>query len=311
MVQQLSLVALFPHSKYVQTMSTLRALTGIEKPQDISTYTLLTKPYSEFKPKVEPGKVNQIEQYFMKCITTWDDSTSEKLDISVPIIISSNDELNLWVDTLFGESNGKTRRNWTLQISDIPTAGKNQTVSAQTVYESTLVHYHTTNTKKASLANGEQNKVEPVDTEMKDADADADIKEVREVKVENQEDSSLNTNTTTDSFLLFLHDLGYEVKNQYWIKGVRYFHGDIFIETFKVFVRDDDFQSKDNQIKLKLLDSTNTFQVKVYINVPKATDVELINQGTKDLQKFQDFIKNLISLEIPDRMYMDSRVLKS
>lgn len=293
MVQQLSLVALFPHSKYVQTISTLRALTGIENPQDISTYTLLTKPYPEFKPKVEPGKVNQIEQYFMKCITTWDDSTSEALDISKPITKSADEELKLWADTLFGNLNGSKRRTWTLQISDIPTAGKNQTCSAQTVYESTLVHYHTTGT----TAKEEQK--EPEDVEMKEPNVETEVKADPE-----------QSKSSTDSFLLFIHDLGYEVKNQYWIKGVRYFHGDIFIDTFKVFVRDDDFLSKDNKINLKLLDSTNTFQVKVYINVPKATNVELINQGTKDLQKFQDFIKNLIGLEIPDRMYMDSRVLK-
>ncbi|CAK7896232.1 mediator of RNA polymerase II transcription subunit 18 [[Candida] anglica] len=265
MVQQLCLVATIPHNKYIQTVSTLKALTGIETPQDIATYTLLTKPYQEFKPKLEPGKVNQIEQYFMKCVTTWDDQTSAKFDSAKPVL--KDDKEGVWADTLFSDSSTTSiKRNWTLQISDIPTAGKNQTCSAQTVYESTLVHHHSRTENKTSEG------------------------------------------TQQESFLSLLHDLGYEVKNQYWIRGVRYFHGDIFIEIFKVFIRDDDFESQNNQIKLKLLDQSNTFQVKVYINVPRATDVELINQASKNLLKFQELVKNLINLEIPDRMYMDSRV---
>ena len=71
MVHQLSLVSSIPHNKYLQTISTLQALTGLIQPESISTYTLLAKPSYAFKPKFEPGKVNQIEQYYMRCITTW------------------------------------------------------------------------------------------------------------------------------------------------------------------------------------------------------------------------------------------------
>lgn len=92
-------------------------------------------------------------------------------------------------------------------------------------------------------------------------------------------------------------------------KGYSIFHGDIVIEIFKVFIRDDSNKNyASNEIPLTLLDKSNSFQVKCFINIPKATDIDLINQGTKELLKLQDFLKNLINLEIPDRIYMDSRV---
>lgn len=296
MVQQLSLVGTLPHTKYIQTMSTLQALTGIQSPQDISTYTLLCKPYLEFKPKVEPGKINQIEQHYMKCITTWDDVTSKSLDMAEPIyhkLVDDEKELQVWVDTLFSDKTDRQdKRNWTLQICDIPTAGKNQTCSVQTVYESTMIHHH------AQQLAPKKAKPEP-ETVGDDA-----------MQIGEKATAAAADAPHIDSFLQFLQDLGYEVTNQYWIKGVRYFYGDIFIDTFKVFVRDDDIASSNNKLKLKLLDATNTFQVKVYVNVPRVTDIELMNAGIKDMQRFQDYVKNLLTLEIPDRMSMDSRVLK-
>lgn len=253
MVHQLSFVLLIPHNKYTQTVTTLQALTGQLSPQPISTYTLVTKPHNEFRPKFEPGKINQIEQYYMKCTTTW--TNNDDFIIQKPFL----EEDELLVDRLFEK---QARLTWTLQISDIPIAGKNQLCSAQTIYESTLVHTHT-----VSALDGAK-----------------------------------------DSFLQFLEDLGYDLVNQYWIKGVRFFHGDVVIEIFKVFVRDDVIPSKNNKINLKLLDELNTFQVKMYSNVAKATEVEVITQAQKELLRLQDGLKNLFALEIPDRMMMDSRL---
>lgn len=266
MVHQLSLVATVEHGSFVQTVATLKALTGLQSAQDIATYTLVTKPHDVFKPKVEAGKINQIEQYYMKCITTWDDELGH---IERPVLKEEN---IVEAGRLF--NGGNTKRIWTLQISDIPIAGKNQTCSAQTIYDSTLVHHHT--------------------------------KVVDKVEKENDQFEFVRN----DSFLQFLSDLGYDVINQFWLKGVRFFHGDIVIEIFKVFIRDDERQSSDNAISLKLLDESNTFQFKAYINVPRATDVDAINQGTKELLKLQEFLKNLIKLEIPYRIHMDSRVAK-
>lgn len=249
MVHQLLLVSTIPHSSYVQSISTLKALTGQLAPQEISLYTMITKPHHVFKPKFEPGKVNQIEQYYMRCVTTWEPSKrATKIDISEPVF--PTDEIV--VDKLF--TNGH-KNVWTLQIADIPIAGKNQVVSARTIYESTLVHHHTSVDGK-------------------------------------------------DSMLQFLDDLGYDVINQYWINGVQFFYGDVVIEIFKLFIRDDEKEG----IKLKPLDSSNSFQIRCYRNIPKSTDIEMISQGTKELLKLQEHLKNLFQLEVPDRMCMDSRV---
>ncbi|CAI5759025.1 unnamed protein product [Candida verbasci] len=245
MVHQLSLVSSIPHSQYLQTISSFKVLTGLLQPQPISTYSILTKPNHIFKPKFEPGKINQIEQYYMKCNTTWSDTD---IDLNNPII----KEDNIIVSKLF-TNDGENERVWTLNISDIPIAGKNQQVCQQQIYESTLIH-------------------------------------------------------TSDSFLTFLLDLGYEVKNQYWLKGIRFFYGDIIIEIYKVFIRDDQDGEGIDGIKLKLLDESNQFQIKCYINIKNSTEIESINSGIKELVKLQEYLKNLFILEIPDRMYMDSRL---
>ncbi|ABN66182.2 predicted protein [Scheffersomyces stipitis CBS 6054] len=344
MVHQLSLVSSIAHGSYVQTVSTLQAFTGMLSPQPIATYTLLTKPHEVFKPKFEPGKVNQIEQYYMKCITTWSDGSEFDLASAV---IKENGSSNVFSGRLFHAEDESVQRIWTLQISDIPIAGKNQACSAQTIYESTLIHTHT-NVKS------EENKIDAmdVDLEHKDkSDVKGDTKEKEEDKKEedkkeedkkeedkkeedkkeedkkeeekvekkndevkhsevNLEDGAETGSGHKDSFLQFLEDLGYETISQYWIKGIRFFHGDIVIEIFKVLVRDDEVTEpkEEGKIALKLLDESNTFQIRTYINIAKSTDIDLINQGTKELLRLQEFLKNLFKLEIPDRMFMDSRV---
>lgn len=266
-MHQLSLVGTIPHSQYVQTIATLQAFTGQLRPQPISTYTLVCKPNHVFKPKFEPGKVNQIEQYYMRCITTWLCS----FDLAKPVL--KDDEL--FSGLLFDANSPE--KNWTLQISDIPVAGKNQQVCAQTIYETTVVHTH---------------------TNVREQD-------VVEVKEEGRKGLIVAT-PKNELFLQMLSDLGYGVFNQYWCQGVRFFSGDVVIELTKLFVRDDDYLG--DKIRLKLLDELNTFQVRVYVNVNKASNVDMVNQATKDLVKLQEYLKNLIKLTIPDRMHMDLRI---
>lgn len=253
-----------------------------------------------FKPKFEPGKVNQIEQYYMKCTTLWKDSASEKLDLAVPILDEGPDVL---VNRLF---TGEVVNCWTLLISDIPNAGKNP-VLAHNYHENTLVHHHThrdVKIQEKAVHNGE-------DKEPKEEN---DVMEIDgEEKPQNNDEKKDTQETKTiskDSFLQFIEDLGYDVVNQYWLKGIRFFYGDIIIEIFKLYVREDDGPIIDEKLKLSLLDKSNTFQVKAYINFPKGASVDLINQGTKDLTKLKESLKNLFELEVPDRMYMDSRVAR-
>lgn len=309
MGSQLLLCASIPHSKYIQTVSTLEALTGILKPLPISTYTLFTKPYNAFKPKFEPGKVNQIEQYYMRCTTIWSDAASANLDLAQPIIAGESQVL---VDRLFA---GKEVKHWTFHISDLPNAGKS-TVLVHNYHESTLVHHHTKGLEVAQVkteANDENAVVEievksPAvsDIEVKAEKDDSDLVDLMDVDT-----PSSKTAESKDSFLQFLEALGYEVVNQYWIKGIRFFYGDIIIEIFKVFVRDDNAApTEDGRLKLKLLDLSNTFQIKAYLNFAKGASVDLVTQGTKDLTKLKESLANLFELEVPDRMFMDSRVTR-
>lgn len=296
MVHQLSLVATIPHNNYIQTVSTLQALTGLTSPQNISTYTLISKPINKFKPKFEPGKVNQIEQYFMKCMTTWDDL--KDFDLKEPIIDKQkipekNHEkfkTDLQAEQLFdNDTTESVDKPWTLHIADIPLAGKNQTCCSQTIYESTLVHNHTS--------------MERLKKSIEKSSKEDEMNELINL-------SELDDLDKKDSFLQFLNDLGYDIINQYWVKGIRFFHGDIVIEIFKVFIKDETRMSleKNKSIPIRLLDRSNSFQIKAFINIPKSTDIELINKGSKELLKLQDFLKNLVKLEIPDRIFMDSRV---
>lgn len=304
MVHQLLLVGTIPHTSYVQTVSTLKAFTGLQSAQGISTYTLLTKPHNVYKPKFEPGKVNYVVQYYMKCITLWADDASRTLDISKPILKDSEEQVQ--VDRLFVGKEDNLK--WTLQIADIPTAGKNQVCSAQNMYESTLVHHHTNVMAPGSGQTPEH--VKPEDDVIAIDISNDNNGSASQRKMSDAGLANLNGNDGTirnDSFLQFLEDLGYEVVNQYWIKGVRFFYGDIIIELFKVFVRDDT-KNAGNKITLKLLDESNSFQVKAYKNISKSTEVDQINQGTKELVKLQEVLSGLIKLEIPDRMFMDSRI---
>lgn len=323
MGHQLLLCSSIPHKKYAQTVSTLEALTGLQRPQDIATYTIITKPHNVFKPKVEAGKVNQIEQYYMKCTTTWDDKASASLDMASPVITGQSE---VKVERLF---TGEKKKQWTFHIADIPNAGKNA-VSAQNFYESTMVHYHTRGTKPITSSEKKpESQPENADeigasdsiAQEGKADNDDDLMVVDDPAAESQPTvekespvSAANAAELKDSFLQFLEDLGYDVINQYWVKGIRFFHGDIVIEIFKVFIRDDSDTSRsenDTRIPLKLLDETNTFQIKTYITYPKGTNVDTITKGSKDLTHLKGTLNNLFELEVPDRMFLDSRVSRS
>lgn len=299
MGHQLLLCSSIPHKKYTQTVSTLQALTGQQQPQDIATYTIITKPHNVFKPKVEAGKVNQIEQYYMKCTTTWNDEAANNLDLAVPIVDAQPE---IKVNRLF---NGERLKQWTFHVSDIPTAGKN-TILAQNFYESTMVHHHNQRSiRPTDLAAASNN------NDLNDGNDDLIVvdEEIKKVEESTQEKSP----DLKDSFLQFLEDLGYDVINQYWLKGIRFFYGDIVIEIFKVFVRNDskNTSNEDPRIPLKLLDETNTLQIKAYITYPKGTNVDLISEGSKELTSLKATLQNLFALEVPDRLFMDSRVLRT
>ncbi|ODQ81257.1 hypothetical protein BABINDRAFT_160632 [Babjeviella inositovora NRRL Y-12698] len=93
-------------------------------PLPVRVHTLLAMPYLKYYPKVEPGKVNQIEMCKIRVqrewtLADWEDHTPQIRARSVV----HNERLGNDV--------------WTIQLSDIPLAGKRSTTS-QAIYESTI-----------------------------------------------------------------------------------------------------------------------------------------------------------------------------
>lgn len=277
----------------------------MRSPQPIATYTIVTKPHNVFKPKFEPGKVNQIEQYYMKCCTTWDDAAAQALDLAVPLTTELAD---VQVDRLF---TGNEVKHWTLHIADIPTAGKAQVLS-QNFYESTMVHHHSKRAVPVRLEGPEPGSLggtlaEEITVDELGSDMQIDGPEPHDGSAP----ATQNGPEHRDSFLQFLEDLGYDVINQYWLKGIRFFYGDIVIEIFKILVRNDTAESNDARIKLQALDASDAFQIKAYITFPRNASVDLVNKGTKDLVDLKATLHNLFDLEVPDRMSMDARVARA
>ncbi|CDK25478.1 unnamed protein product [Kuraishia capsulata CBS 1993] len=131
MVQQVSLMSTIAASQYNLTQLTLMSLTGM-RPLDLSTHTVTLKPKFPFKPEVVAGKVNQIEQYRIRMNRVWDAPLLEEIE--------KLDEGEIKGQSIFetGENAIKNLQDiWTLQVSEIPLAGK-RTTSSQTIYEITV-----------------------------------------------------------------------------------------------------------------------------------------------------------------------------
>ncbi|KAH3667450.1 hypothetical protein OGAPHI_003099 [Ogataea philodendri] len=115
MVQQLSLYSSTLAPEVV--LITLESLTGMV-PQPMEQHTVVMRPKFPFKPEQKAGKINQIESYRIRMTRHGGASDSELL---------SNLQSPRWNNCI-----------WTLQIVDIPAAGK-RPVLTQNIYETTIV----------------------------------------------------------------------------------------------------------------------------------------------------------------------------
>lgn len=112
MVHQLSLVGSVPSTQYEITVQTLQLLSGMN-PIDTQQHYVSLKPRFPFKPEFILGKLNQIDQYRVKLISSY---TGEKKSFS----------------------SAELKDKWCLQILDIPNAGKRSTCQ-QNIYETLIV----------------------------------------------------------------------------------------------------------------------------------------------------------------------------
>lgn len=104
-----------------------------------------------------------------------------------------------------------------------------------------------------------------------------------------------------DSFQ-FLQSLAYKFQFEYWQKGFQFVYGNAVIQLTRIHILDETTKA------IKLLDPSQQWIVKVYIDVGHLTDIEALNKAVKELEKVKTELHGLMNLEIPDRNAFDTRI---
>ncbi|TID19829.1 hypothetical protein CANINC_003712 [Pichia inconspicua] len=127
----------------------------------------------------------------------------------------------------------------------------------------------------------------------------------------------------TDDMIGYIDELGYIHETEYWVNGVRFYYDDVIIEVMRVFIADNDATRKVDSINqsfadcstetdsftpLKLLSSDGRFFMRAMVNVTDVTDLESVATGTRQLDHLKRELEEVVTLRIPDRTSMDSRI---
>lgn len=130
----------------------------------------------------------------------------------------------------------------------------------------------------------------------------------------------------TDDIIGYLDELGYMHETEFWVKGMRFYFGDVIIELSRHYVIDDTIADQtgsssdgaieisDTNIKpksssnLKLLNPNGSYLLKTFVNVGEVTDLESVVIGTRQLDGLKKELEDIVLLRIPDRTSMDSRI---
>lgn len=118
--QQLSLHGFIPDNELRISLHTLGAICGMP-PQRMFDHCVNWNPSNPFKPVMGAGQVNQIEQYR---ITSIADLTKETKEVPKVVGYKEGPEI-------------LRKREWTLQINEIPEAGKRK-VTSQSILTSKI-----------------------------------------------------------------------------------------------------------------------------------------------------------------------------
>lgn len=226
-MQQISLYAKINNTQLKICLHSLASLTGMD-PTNILQHTMVWAPAQKYTPKILPGHGGQLDQYRIHVTNDGSDEPSEKI-ISY---VQSKDDTSVLA-----------KRQWHLQIMEMPEAGKQKTTS--------------------------------------------------------QSISSWSVNQG-DTFN-FLQSLAYMFKFEYWQKGFQFVYGNAVIQLTRVHVLS---EAGD----IKLLDPSEQWLVKVYVDVGLLTDIEALNKATKELEKVKAELHGLMTLEMAERNAFDTRV---
>ncbi|GME98851.1 unnamed protein product [Ambrosiozyma monospora] len=290
MVQQLSLVSSIPKSQYKVLMLCLESYTGMN-PHPLRQHTVILKPKYPFTPELAAGKVNQIESYRIRMTRVWDN----------PNGFSSNSK---------SSSEQQQQQN---QVKTEPLSDGSSTTTG-----------NTDNSEPKQGLKGEPIlDTFPPGTEstrnssiwtLQLSDIPAGGK--RTVSIQNIYETTIYE---TDDIMGYVDELGYIPDIEFWNNGVRFYYNDIVIEVFRLYVHSRGGQQPGNgigdgntngvhQVPLRLLDGSETYQVKCFVNVSKLNDLENVARGAKQLENLKNDLSGLLSLDVPDRISLDSRV---
>ncbi|ANZ77470.1 BA75_04604T0 [Komagataella pastoris] len=301
MVQQVSLVSSIQQSQLQLILETLKSLTGMV-PARLSTYTVVLTPKFPYSPEFQTGKVNQIEQYKMRMTTEW------KQDVEEPI----DNTIELKDYELFNKNHlealNKENRIWTLQISDVPLAGK-RAVSSQTLYESTICSTDDVVGYLDELGYMPETQFWTHGYKFYRNDIVIAIyrvfmKQKQDSAPNSKENTAAATNGSTRS------DTAIESKNTDDMK--------IELDMDIDMKMDVDTNAESNpetkeetiepETRLELIDKSKEYFIKAYVNVAKMSDVENLSRATSLLEHLKSELEGLIEFSIPNRASMDSRI---
>lgn len=124
----------------------------------------------------------------------------------------------------------------------------------------------------------------------------------RKINTQSILESNIQLNDKSQTIETILDDFGYKIENEYVIKGERFFYANnITIEIFQLLV-------KNNESSNWEILNNDSFIIKAFINVEKATDIENLQKSSQHLLNLKTELQGLIELNIPDRNSMDSRI---
>lgn len=243
-------------------------------------HSVILKPRFPYVPEIIAGKVSQIESYMIRINRVWEDGYPEQL------VREKNDNDNIKKivsgDSITVNDENLNESIWTIQLSDIPAGGKNS-VLIQNILEATIYE--------------------------------------------------------TDDVIGYLDELGYMHESEFWTNGLRFYYGNVIIELTQIYVIDPEnpqlpttsesndvieintvtnttdtdtdikiIDSKNLKKNLKLFNTLGSYHLKTFVNVGALNDIENISIGVKQLENLKKELSETVTLKIPDRTLMDSRI---
>ncbi|GMG28182.1 unnamed protein product [Ambrosiozyma monospora] len=297
MVQQLSLVSSIPKSQYKVLMLCLESYTGMN-PHPLRQHTVILKPKYPFTPEMAAGKVNQIESYRIRMTRVWDNPNGFSSNLK-----SSSEQQQNQVKTEPSSDSTSTSATTSGDTDNSkPSPSSKQGLKGEPILDT--FPPGTESTRNSSIWT------------LQLSDIPAGGK--RTVSIQNIYETTIYE---TDDIMGYVDELGYTPDIEFWNNGVRFYYNDIVIEVFRLYVHSRGGHGQQagggvgngnvngvHQVSLRLLDGSENYQVKCFVNVSKLNDLENVARGAKQLENLKNDLSGLLNLDVPDRISLDSRV---